>query len=120
MGITITVPQPVLWVSTGAADGRRVTWLELFFDLVFVAVVAQVGAPLAHHYEPASVARYALLLFVTWWAWHGYAVYATRFDADVRPARRGCLQMVAVIFMAANGEGESTPSRRPALPPPMR
>jgi low temperature requirement protein LtrA len=107
MGIRITVPQPVLWVSTGAADGRRVTWLELFFDLVFVAVVAQVGAPLAHHYEPVSVARYALLLFVTWWAWHGYAVYATRFDASDTVQRvTALLQMVAVIFMAANGEGD--------------
>jgi low temperature requirement protein LtrA len=31
----------------GAEAGRRVTWLELFFDLAFVAAVAQVGTPLA-------------------------------------------------------------------------
>jgi low temperature requirement protein LtrA len=31
--------------STGES-GRKVTWLELFFDLIFVAAVAQVAAPL--------------------------------------------------------------------------
>jgi low temperature requirement protein LtrA len=30
--------------------GRKVTWLELFFDLVFVAAVSQVPAPLHEHY----------------------------------------------------------------------
>jgi low temperature requirement protein LtrA len=29
---------------------RKVTWLELFFDLVFVAAVAQVAAPLRAEY----------------------------------------------------------------------
>lgn len=84
---------------------RRVTWVELFFDLVFVAAVSQVGTPLASHYTFAELARYAFLLLVIWWAWHGYAVYATRFDTD-DPVQRGTtvLQMIAVIFMAANAE----------------
>jgi low temperature requirement protein LtrA len=101
------LPQPVLWQPPHEDDGRRVTWVELFFDLVFVAVVAQVGAPLADHYSPAAVGRYAFLLFVTWWAWHGYAVYATRFHgSDAFQRATALLQMVAVIFMAANGEGD--------------
>jgi low temperature requirement protein LtrA len=33
-----------------AEPGRRATWLELFFDLAFVAAVAQVGTPL----EPST------------------------------------------------------------------
>lgn len=103
----ITVPQPVLWTAPRGAAERRVTWLELFFDLVFVAVVAQVGAPLADHYTPGAVARYGVFLFMTWWAWHGYAIYATRFDAgDGLQRATALLQMVAVIFMAANAEGD--------------
>src|SRR6266496_54552 len=35
--------------STGEA-GRKVTWLELFFDLIFVAAVAQVAEPLREQY----------------------------------------------------------------------
>ena len=101
----------LLWSGRPAAE-RRVTWAELFFDLVFVAAVAQVGTPLAAHYSFSELGRYALLLFVIWWAWNGYAVYATRFDADDRTQRvLTLLQMVAVIFMAANAEdGLDSPS----------
>jgi low temperature requirement protein LtrA len=92
------------WSGLPAAE-RRVTWAELFFDLVFVAAVAQVGAPLAEHYSFAGIGRYAFLLLVIWWAWNGYAVYATRFDADAGVQRILTLaQMAAVIFMAANAE----------------
>ncbi|MGD9906859.1 MAG: low temperature requirement protein A [Vicinamibacterales bacterium] len=81
------------------------TWIELFFDLVFVAAVSQIGTPLAHHYAFAELGRYAFLLLVVWWAWHGYAVYATRFDTDDTTERAATLlQMLAVIFMAANAE----------------
>lgn len=31
------------------ADGRKATWFELFFDLVFVVAVAQLSAAYAHH-----------------------------------------------------------------------
>jgi low temperature requirement protein LtrA len=106
MSIRLSLPPPTLWRPT-RGDGRRVTWIELFFDLVFVAVVAQVGAPLGQHYAIEGVARYAFLLFVTWWAWHGYAVYTTRFDArDGIQRATTLLQMVAVIFMAANAEDD--------------
>lgn len=87
------------------AGDRRVTWVELFFDLVFVAAVSQVGGPLAADYSFHELGRYAFLLLVVWWAWHGYATYATRFDTDDRVERATTLlQMVAVIFMAANAE----------------
>ena len=84
---------------------RKVTWTELFFDLVFVAAVAQVGAPLAAHFSFGELGRFGVLLLLIWWAWHGYAVYATRFDTDDTVERAATLlQMVAVIFMAANAE----------------
>jgi low temperature requirement protein LtrA len=89
-------------LSTGE---RKVTWTELFFDLVFVAAVAQVGAPLAAHFSFGELGRFGVLLLLIWWAWHGYAVYATRFDTDDTVERAATLlQMVAVIFMAANAE----------------
>jgi low temperature requirement protein LtrA len=82
-----------------------VTWAELFFDLVFVAAVSQIGGPLAAEYSFQELGRYAFLLLVVWWAWHGYAVYATRFDTDDGVERAATLlQMLAVIFMAANAE----------------
>jgi low temperature requirement protein LtrA len=84
---------------------RKVTWIELFFDLVFVAAISQLGAPLGRRYAWGELWRYGFLLLVTWWAWHGYVMYATRFGRDDTAERLATMvQMVAVIFMAANAE----------------
>lgn len=93
-------------ITDACHEQRRVTWAELFYDLVFVAAVAQVGAVLAHDYSLPGLGRYALMLAVIWWAWNGYAMYATRFVAGDRVDQSLTgLQMVAVIFLAANADG---------------
>ena len=38
--------------STAGDRGRKVTWLELFFDLIFVAAVAQVAALISSMVTP--------------------------------------------------------------------
>src|SRR5215467_697300 len=72
---------PRLWVTDPHGE-RRVTWMELFFDLIFVAAVAQVGAPLAKDYSWGSLLRYGFLFVLIWWAWSGHTLYSTRFDHD--------------------------------------
>jgi low temperature requirement protein LtrA len=72
----------------GVNPARKVTWLELFFDLIFVAAVAQVGEPLRGDYSLAGLARFSLLFALIWWAWIGNSVFATRFDTD--DALHGC------------------------------
>jgi low temperature requirement protein LtrA len=91
--------------ADGAEAGRRVTWLELFFDLAFVAAVADVGAPLATHYAPEALPRYGLLFFLIWWAWLGHTMYATRFDTDDIIQRLLTLaQIFGVAVMAINAD----------------
>ncbi len=86
-----------------ATQGRQVTWLELFFDLVFVAAVAQVASPLHGDYSPSGLVRLAPLFALVWWAWTGHSVYSTRFDTDDGLQRAlTLLQMFAVTVMAAN------------------
>jgi low temperature requirement protein LtrA len=86
---------------------RKVSWLELFFDLIFVAAVAQVAEPLHEHYSLSGVLRFATLFALIWWAWTGYTVFATRFDADDGVQRLLTLvQMFVVAVMAANAEDE--------------
>jgi low temperature requirement protein LtrA len=82
---------------------RRVTWLELFFDLIFVAAVAQVGEPLRDDYTLGGLVRYSTLFILVWWAWIGTSVFATRFHTDDGLQRVLTLvQMFAVAAMAAN------------------
>jgi len=83
------------------AHGRKATWFELFFDLVFVVAVAQLSGAYAHHFDWAGAAGSALLLLVMWWCWLGHTFHATRFDQQ-RPDQRllGLLQIVAVTVIA--------------------
>lgn len=96
-------------LQSSAADEigvpKRVSWLELFFDLAFVAAVGQVGHQPGAATGVHGLARQVFLLMLIWSAWHGYAGYATRFDPN-RTGARVCtlLQMVAVVFMAANAD----------------
>lgn len=50
-------------------DDQRVTWVELFFDLVFVFSVTQTVALLAHDLDWLHVGRALLLFWLVWWAW---------------------------------------------------
>lgn len=105
----------------GAGHDRKVTWLELFLDLGFVAAVAQVVAPLASDYSPTGVWRCALLFLPIWWAyglgrsaqgaWSGQSTFATRFDTDDGVQRvLTLLQLFVVAVMAVNA-GDAIGSR---------
>ena len=54
--------------QTGTSP-RSVDWYELFFDLVFVVVIAVSAHFLELSPSLASVLVFALLLFPLWWAW---------------------------------------------------
>jgi len=83
-----------------------VTWLELFFDLVFVAAVAQVGAHLRDDYSLNGLLRFAFLFLLIWWAWLGHTTFSTRFDTDDLVQRLlTWLQMFLVAVMAINATG---------------
>jgi low temperature requirement protein LtrA len=87
-------------------SGRRVTWLELFFDLIFVGAVAQVGTHLRDDYSVTGLVRFSLLFVLIWWAWLGHTSFSTRFDSDDL-VQRGLtwLQMFLVAVMAINSTG---------------
>src|SRR5690242_2987419 len=93
---------PRLWIAAANKD-RRVTWMELFFDLIFVAAVAQIGAPFADDYTPGGLLRYAFLFVLIWSAWSEHTLYTTRFDQDDLVQRVLILvQCFIAAVMAAN------------------
>jgi len=83
------------------AHGRKATWFELFFDLVFVVAVAQLSGAYAHHFDWSGAAASVFLLLAMWWCWLGHTFHATRFDQQ-RPDQRllGLAQILAVTIMA--------------------
>ncbi len=91
---------------------RRVTWTELFYDLIFVATFVQLGDFLSHHVDFQNFLIYVLLFIPIWWSWIGVTFYDNRFDSDdVIHRLLMMLQIVAVYQMAINvgdGLGEHT------------
>jgi low temperature requirement protein LtrA len=82
---------------------RRASWLELFFDLVFVATIAELGKRLSDDISPLGFAQYVLLFIPIWWCWIGETFYATRFDQDSLIDRLVTLiQMSILVVMAVN------------------
>jgi low temperature requirement protein LtrA len=80
--------------------------MELFFDLVFVAAVAQVGTHLRDDYSPAGLLRFSLLFAMIWWTWLGHTNFSTRFDTDDFIQRAlTALQIFLVAVMAINATG---------------
>lgn len=47
----------------------RVTYAELFFDLVFVFAVTQISHTLLAHFTPLGVLQTTLLFLAVWWVW---------------------------------------------------
>src|SRR5262249_28140546 len=61
---------------------QRTSYLELFFDLVFVFAITQVTTLINEHPTAGGFARSALVLGVVWWAWSGYAWLTNAIDID--------------------------------------
>lgn len=82
---------------------RTATWLELFYDLVFVAVVAVLAGRLASDSSWTGWLSYAGYFALVWWLWASHTFYADRYDTDDVIYRLiAALQMIAVAFIAAS------------------
>ncbi len=93
------------------AEHRHATWLELFFDLVFVASIGVVTHNLAHthhgHIELQQLWMFPIEFLPVWWIWATHTLYANRFDTDSKAHRVASLGiMFLMVTMAAFlGEG---------------
>jgi low temperature requirement protein LtrA len=89
--------------ETDAGKQRTATWLELFFDLAFVLVVAELAVGLRNDLTLQGVLVFAGLFTSVWWAWAGFTFYANRFDTDDVIYRLAKLTaMLAVAGLAAS------------------
>jgi low temperature requirement protein LtrA len=83
------------------AAGRHATWLELFFDLVFVASISVITHHLAHvhdgHLEGKQVLLYFTEFIPVWWIWASHTLYANRFDTDSRTHRVASLVIMFLM-----------------------
>lgn len=85
-------------------DGHhaRVTYEELFFDLVYVFAVTQLSHGLLHHLTLSGLIETVILWFAVWLGWQ-YTCWATNWFDPEKPRIRGMVfgLMLAALFMAS-------------------
>jgi low temperature requirement protein LtrA len=65
----------------------RVTYAELFFDLVFVFAVTQVSHTLLGHFTPLGALQTTLLFLAVWWVWVYTSWITNWLDPELTPVR---------------------------------
>ncbi len=80
---------------------RNVSFLELFYDLVYVVLVAELAHALAGHVDWKGVWMFAFLFAIVWWSWfNGSTYHDLHGNNDIRTRVFTYLQMFAVAAMA--------------------
>ncbi|KAG0265252.1 hypothetical protein BGZ95_003370 [Linnemannia exigua] len=84
--------RPTTDLSLMPVEEPKASWLELFYDLLFVANLTEFthSHPITGHgsnthnllYSIAALAHYIGWFIIMWWAWAGQTFWAARFDMD--------------------------------------
>lgn len=84
-------------LRAAAAHGHhRVTFVELFFDLVFVFAITQLSHHLLHDLSPIGALQTLVLFVAVWWAWIDTAWVTNWLDPDRKPVRLLLLVLMLV------------------------
>jgi low temperature requirement protein LtrA len=89
--------------ETAAEQERRTSYLELFFDLVFVFAITQVTTLIVDDPSAGGFARGTLLLWLVWWAWGGFAWMTNAISIESRGVRIAFLCVTLGCFFVALG-----------------
>ncbi|MFE3526332.1 low temperature requirement protein A [Streptomyces sp. NPDC059161] len=73
--------------GAGSAAGRRVSTLELFFDLVFVFTITQLTVLLTHDLSFAQAGRVLLIFAVLFWMYGAYAYLTNQVPPETNARR---------------------------------
>ncbi len=94
---------PRLRVASEEEESNHASWIELFFDLVFVVVIAELSHMLEQHLSWIGFLQFTASFVPCWWVWVLVTFYVDRYNTDDPPHRLLILTgMLAVIFLAAN------------------
>jgi low temperature requirement protein LtrA len=82
---------------------QPVGWLELFFDLVYVATIIAIGNWFSHHLSLEGIAGFVLIFTIVWSSWVGTVFFLNRFDqGDVGTRLIIFVQMYFVVGLATH------------------
>ncbi len=82
-------------------EERKISWLELFYDLVYVIVISKITHRLATNADCAGILDYAYLFIITFWGWYNGSQYHDLHGSPgIRTRFMTLWQMMAVGALA--------------------
>ena len=93
---------PTLRASEHEAGASAVSWTELFYDLVFVVAIANLGHRLLEAPGLRGAAEYVALFGMLWWAWASVTFLVDRYESnDALDRLLAVVQMLGLAGFAA-------------------
>ena len=94
---------PILRSGGDDISEKHADWLELLYDLIFVAAISQITLNLSNNYSYIIFLESLPLFFAIWWGWTGHTFYLDRFGTDdILNRVLTMVQMVVVASLAIN------------------
>ncbi len=93
--------------SISINEDQGATFVELFFDLVFVFAVTQVTGLVLHDLTLAGIGRAILIFWMIWWAWTQFTWALNPADTDNAMVRLWTLAATGVAFVMAVSVGDA-------------
>ncbi len=87
--------------SMVSPEDQGATFVELFFDLVFVFAITQVTHYAAHHLDAQGIVRSLLVFWLIWWGWTQFTWALNAANTDHHHVRVGTLVSTGVAFAMA-------------------
>ena len=86
---------------------QRVTYVELFFDLVFVFGLTQLGSYLYENQTPLGALEGVIMLVALWWAWVSTTWVTNWLDPVKLPVRAAVIGLAFVAFVMSAAIAEA-------------
>ena len=85
---------------------RKASWLELFYDLMFVSILAQLSHTLFNHISWEGLGMFVFLFIPAWWIWNSITFYNERYEInDIRHRIFTFLNMIPLAGIAFSVHG---------------
>lgn len=87
--------------TTEFIEDRKVSFIELFYDLAYIAFLSRIGHSFAANISWQGLTSFFLLFIIGWWGWlNGISYHDRHANDDIRSRVFIFLQMFFVIFMS--------------------
>src|SRR4030081_1637312 len=92
---------------------RRASFLEVFYDLAYVAVIGQASHQLAQHITVRGAAKFAIIFGLIWFAWINGSLYVELHGGEDGRTRnivfvQMCILALVAVFTADAADRDGT------------